>query len=72
MVGGATHYSNSVGGQQLLRTHGGDVSDVGKHVHERHQGDGDEDGTRKIPRIERGMEGGGEGMGEGISFIKDV
>lgn len=45
----ATHHSNSVGGKQLLGTHGGDVGDVGKDVNKSHKGDRDEDGTRKVP-----------------------
>lgn len=45
----ATHHSDGVGGQQLLGTHGRDVGDVGEDVDEGHQGDGDEDGARKIP-----------------------
>lgn len=45
----ATHHGNGVGGQQLLGTHGCDVGDVGEDVDEGHQGDGDEDGARKVP-----------------------
>lgn len=45
----ATHHGNGVGGQQLLGSHGRDVGDVGEDVDEGHQGDGDEDGARKVP-----------------------
>lgn len=44
-----THHGNSIGGKKLLGTHGCDVGDVGKDVNEGHEGDGDEDGTRKVP-----------------------
>lgn len=45
----ATHHGNGVWGQQLLGAHGRDVGDVGKDVNEGHEGDGDEDGTGKVP-----------------------
>lgn len=44
-----THHGNGVWGEQLLGTHGCDVGDVGKDVNEGHKGDGDEDGTGKVP-----------------------
>lgn len=44
-----THHGNGVRGEQLLGTHGRDVGDVGKDVHEGHKGNGDEDGPRKVP-----------------------
>lgn len=59
-----THHGNGVGGQQLLGTHGRDVGDVGEDVDEGHQGDGDEDGPRKVPgngeRMRQGFKGGNE------------
>ena len=45
-AGAPTHHRHGIGGQQLLGGHGGEVGDVGEGVHEGHQGDGDEDGTR--------------------------
>lgn len=45
----ATHHGNGIGGQQLLGSHGRDVGNVGEDVDEGHQGDGDEDGARKVP-----------------------
>ena len=45
----ATHHGNGVRGEQLLGTHGRDVGDVGEDVHEGDEGDGDKDGTRKVP-----------------------
>lgn len=44
-----THHGNGIGGQQLLRTHGRDIGDVGEDIDEGHQGDGDEDGTWEVP-----------------------
>lgn len=44
-----THHGNSVWGKQLLGAHGGDVGYVGKDVNKGHEGDGDEDGTWKVP-----------------------
>lgn len=45
----ATHHSNGIWGEQLLRTHGRDIGDVGEDVNEGHERNGDEDGTRKVP-----------------------
>lgn len=53
----AAHHCDSIGGQQLLRRHGGEVGDVGQGVDQGHQWDGNVDGTRKVPR------GGGGGGG---------
>lgn len=44
-----THYSHSIGWQQLLGRHGGEVRNVGERVHKGHQWNGDVDGTRQIP-----------------------
>lgn len=43
------HHCDGVGGQQLLRGHGGEVGDVGQGVDQGHQGDGDVDGPGKVP-----------------------
>lgn len=45
-----THHGNGIGGKQLLGAHGGDVGYVGEDVNEGHEGDGDEDGTWKVPK----------------------
>lgn len=43
-----THHSNSVRSQQLLGTHGSDVSNVCKNVHKSHKRYGDKDSTREV------------------------
>lgn len=50
----AAHHCYSVGVQQLLRGHRGEVGDVGQGVDEGHQWDRDVDGPGKVP-------GGGAG-----------
>lgn len=45
----ASHHCYSVGGEQLLWSHGGEVGDVGHGVHQGHQWDGDVDGKRQVP-----------------------
>lgn len=49
----ATHHGNGVRGEKLLGTHGRDVGDVGEDVDEGHEGDGDENGARKVPGDDR-------------------
>lgn len=44
-----THHGDSVGRQQLLGGHGGEVGDVGKSVHQRDQRNGDVNCTRQVP-----------------------
>ena len=44
-----THHSNSIGGKQLLGAHGCDIGNVGEDIDEGHKGDGDENGTWKVP-----------------------
>lgn len=46
----AAHHCHSVGGQQLLRGHGGEVGNVGHRVDKRHQWDGNVDGTGQVPK----------------------
>ena len=46
---GCTNHGHCVGGQQLLRRHGGEVCDVGQGVDQRHQGDGDVDRPGQVP-----------------------
>lgn len=45
LVGLFSHHCDSIGGQQLLRTHGCDVGNVGKHVNKGDHRDRDEDRT---------------------------
>lgn len=46
----AAHHCHSIGGQQLLGCHGGEVGNVGHSVDEGHQGDGNVDGSRQVPK----------------------
>lgn len=46
----AAHHRYSIGGQQLLWGHGGEVGDVRQGVDEGHQWDRNVDGARKVPR----------------------
>lgn len=58
-----THDSHSIGSQQLLRGHGGEVGDVGERVNTGHQWNGDVNGTREVPDEaidRRHMHGGGQ------------
>lgn len=45
-VGLLSYHCHSIGGKQLLRAHGCDVGDIGKHVNEGDHRDGDVDCTR--------------------------
>lgn len=45
----AAHHCHSVGGQQLLGGHGGEVGNVGQSVDKGHQWDGNVDGTGQVP-----------------------
>ena len=63
-----THHGNGVGGQQLLGTHGRDVGDIGKDVDKGHQGDGDENGARKVPGKGQKEKAGGRDSMEEMKF----
>lgn len=40
----ATHHGHGLGSQHLLGGQGGEVGQVGQHIHQRHDGQGDDDG----------------------------
>lgn len=44
-----TNYGHSIGGQQLIRRHGGEVGDIGERVYKGHQRNGDVNCTWKVP-----------------------
>lgn len=45
----AAHHCHSIGCQQLLRSHGGEVGNVGHSVDQGHQWNGNVDGARQVP-----------------------
>ena len=49
MVGGQAHHSHGLGLHHLTGGDGGEVRHVGQHVHDGHDGHGDDDGQGEVP-----------------------